>query len=91
MLRRPVIMGGDILYKNAPGIMKVDDIFDNYLDTMAKWEQPAREDVVKYLAAYMSCAREGNTYILSQDRLTDDNCRKVASSMYDYFSERKPR
>lgn len=91
MLRRPVIMGGDILYKNAPGIMKVDDIFDNYLDTMAKWKQPAREDVVKYLAAYMSCAREGNTYILSQDRLTDDNCRKVASSMYDYFSERKPR
>lgn len=90
MLRRPVIMGGDILYSNAPGVMKVEDIYDNYLDIMASYRQPSREDILKYLAAYMSCAREGNTYVLSPDRNSPENCSKVAKSMYDYFRECKP-
>ncbi|MBE5909976.1 capsular polysaccharide export protein, LipB/KpsS family [Pseudobutyrivibrio sp.] len=90
MLRRPVIMGGDILYENAPGVMRIDDIFGNYESAMANWKKPEREEIVKYLAAYMSCARPGNTYAMSDARLTDDNCRLLAKSMYDYFKEQKP-
>lgn len=89
LLRRPVIMGGDILYKNAPGVMRIEDIYDNYLEAMANWKQPSREDVIKYLAAYMSCARVGNTYVLSADRLKPDNISLIAKSMYDYFLEVK--
>ena len=89
LLRRPVIMGGDILYRNAPGIMRIEDIYDNYVNAIANWKQPSREDVIKYLAAYMSCARKGNTYVLSADRLKPENISLVADSIYDYFLEVK--
>lgn len=89
MLRRPVIMCGDILYENAPGVMRIDDIYENYLPAMESWRQPSREDIIKYLAAYMSCARKGNTYGMSPARLEPDNLKLVAESMYDYFEKRK--
>ena len=91
MLRRPVIMGGDILYENAPGIMRLDDIFDNYISAMESWEQPDRADIVKYLAAYRRSARPGNTYMMSADRLKPENVKLLAQSMYDYFTERKKK
>lgn len=89
MLRRPVIMCGDILYKNAPGIMHIDDIYENYLPAMESWQQPSREDIIKYLAAYMSCAKEGNSYCMSPARFEPDNLRLLAESMHDYFEKRK--
>ena len=90
MLRRPVIMGGDILYENAPGVMRIEDIYGNYESAMASWEKPSREDIIKYLAAYMSCARPGNCYVLSEKRLEPDNIKLLAKSMFDYFQEKKP-
>lgn len=89
MLRRPVIMGGDILYENAPGIMRIEDIFENYVEAMENWKQPTREEIVQYLAAYMSCARPGNTYLLSDDRFKPENIALLAKSMFDYFEEMK--
>lgn len=89
MLRKPVIMGGDILYKDGPGVMRIDDIYDNYLSAMENWKQPDREDVVKYMAAYIRCAKEGNTYVLSEDRLSKENMSKLAKSIFDYFNEIK--
>lgn len=91
LLRRPVIMGGDILYENAPGVMRIDDIYGRYEEAMENWKQPTREEIVQYLTAYMSCARRGNTYIMSEDRLKPDNIRLVVQSMFDYFKEMKPR
>ena len=85
LLRKPVIMGGDILYKNAPGVMRIEEIFGNYVPAMESWQQPSRDDIVKYLAAYMKCAREGNTYALSEDRLKPENIKLLAKSMYDYI------
>jgi hypothetical protein len=41
------------------------------------------------LAAYMSCARPGNTYLLSDDRFKPENISLLAKSMVDYFSEFK--
>ena len=87
MLRHPVIMGGDIMYENAPGVMRIQDIYGNYESAMASWKQPSREDVIKYLAAYMSCAREGNTYVMSASRLEPENIALLAKSMVSYFEE----
>ncbi|MBQ7148564.1 MAG: hypothetical protein IJR96_07405 [Pseudobutyrivibrio sp.] len=89
LLRRPVIMGGNALYENAPGVMHIDDIYGNYESAMAGWKKPEREEIIKYLAAYLSCAREGNTYAMSDARLEADNVALVAKSMYDYFKEMK--
>ncbi|MCR4695249.1 MAG: hypothetical protein K5773_08030 [Pseudobutyrivibrio sp.] len=89
LIRHPVIMCGHIIYETAPGVMQVDEIFDNYFQTLESWKQPSREEVIKYLAAYMACARPGNTYIMSGDRLKDDNISLLAKSMMDYFNEMK--
>ena len=89
LLRRPVIMGGDILYEDAPGIMRIEDIYGHYEEAMAQWQQPTRDEVIQYLAAYMSCARVGNTYVLSADRLKPDNIALIAESIFSYFNEVK--
>ncbi|MCR5416412.1 MAG: hypothetical protein K6E79_06430 [Pseudobutyrivibrio sp.] len=89
MLRRPVIMGGHILYENAPGIIQTEDIFENYVEALANWKQPSREEIVHYLAAYMACARPGNTYLLSQERMQEENLALLADSIYSYFKEKK--
>ena len=91
LLRHPVIMGGDIMYENAPGIMRIEDIFDNYVSAIEGYKQPDRQDIVKYLAAYFRSARPGNTYALSEARLEPENVAKLAESMYNYFQEKKPR
>ena len=64
-------------------------IKENYEFAIASWKKPEREDIIKYLAAYMSCARPGNTYAMSDARLEPDNVALVAKSMYDYFKEMK--
>ena len=56
---------------------------------MAEYKQPTREEVIQYLAVYMSHARKGNTYVMSPARLNDDNLVDVAASMYRYFEEMK--
>ena len=89
LLRHPVFMSGDIVYTGAPGVMKLDEVFGNYEKAMAEYKQPSRDEIIQYLAVYMSHARPGNTYVMSQDRLRDDNITLVADSMYKYFKEIK--
>ena len=89
LLRHPVFMSGDIIYKGAPGVMYLEEVFGNYEKMMAEYKQPTRDEVIQYLAVYMSHARKGNTYVMSPARLSDDNLVDVAASMYRYFEEMK--
>ena len=89
LLRHPAIISGNIFYEDAPGFMKIEEIFDNYQQAMANYKQPTREEIIQYLAVYMSCGRPGNTYVMSDARLEDDNITLVAASMFDYFREIK--
>lgn len=89
MLRKPVIMGGDIVYRDGPGIMRIEDIYDNYEKAMAEYKQPDRMDVVKYIAAYVRCAHEGNTYVMDESRYSDENMNKLADSIHWYFQQIK--
>ena len=89
LLRHPVFMSGDIVYTGAPGVMHLEEVFGNYESALANYKRPSREDIIQYLAVYMSCARPGNTYVMSEDRLRDENITLVAESMYKYFQEMK--
>ena len=89
LLRHPVFMSGDIVYTGAPGVMHIEEIFGNYEDALASYKQPTREEIIQYLAVYRSCARPGNTYVMSEARLKDENISLVAASMYSYFKEMK--
>jgi len=89
LLRHPVFMSGDIIYKGAPGVMYLEEVFENYEKMMAEYKQPTRDEIIQYMAVYMSHARPGNTYVMSEARLADDNLALVADSMYSYFVEMK--
>ena len=86
MLGKPVIIGGNVMYQNAPGVIKLEDVFDNYLDALASWQKPSREEILQWMTAYVSCAIPGNTYGLSADRLKDDNIEKIADSFMSYVA-----
>ncbi len=89
LLRHPVFMSGDIIYKGAPGVMYLEEVFGNYEKMMSEYKQPTREEVIQYMAVYMSHARKGNTYVMSPARFEDENLSDVAESMYKYFEELK--
>ena len=89
LLRHPVFMSGDIIYKGAPGVMYLEEVFGNYEKMMVEYKQPTRDEIIQYMAVYMSHARPGNTYVMSEARLADDNLALVADSMYSYFVEMK--
>ena len=91
MLRHPVIMCGHIVYEGAPGVIQTDEIYDNYEKLLASYRQPTRDEVVHYMAVYMRSARLGNTYVMSDARLTKENYLNVAQSLFDYYKEIKPK
>ncbi len=91
MLRRPVIMCGHIVYEGAPGVMQVDEIYDNYQQTLDSYVQPTRDEVLHYMAVYMRSARLGNTYVMSEARLNKENYLDVAKSLYSYYREHKEK
>lgn len=86
LLRKPVFLGGYILYDNAPGIIKIDDIYDKFLDEMHKWVQPKREEIIHYLCEYFTTIHDGNVYAAYSDCYNEENIRKVAKSLFNYIN-----
>ena len=81
LLRKPVLLAGDMVFDNAPGIIKVNDIYDNYLKYLNDWKQPSREEVIKYLCASMRSYRKGNIYAQNRHWLLKDNIDDICNSL----------
>lgn len=82
LLRKPVIIAGRTTYENAPGVARVDEIFDNYVDILNSWEKPTREDIKKYICAMMRSYSKGNTYAQNYYHLIKDNINDICDSLY---------
>ena len=82
LLRKPVFLGGDIVYENAPGVIKVRDIYGNYLPLMANWKQPSRDDVKKYLCACFRSYHKGNVCCQNYHWLLTENIDDITDSLY---------
>lgn len=82
LLRKPVFVGGNVYYEKAPGVIKILDIFNNYLSEISKWERPSREEVIHYLCEYFRCISPGvqNGYG-SEISDTDDNIKLMVDSL----------
>jgi hypothetical protein len=91
LLRKPVILGGNIFYENAPGIMKVDDVFRELNEKLKTYCRPSREEVILYLCEYLSTVFEGTCSISNQNYNTDDNIRKVSEAFYKYVQNKISR
>ena len=82
LLRKPVFLGGRIFFDNAPGVIQVPDVFDCYLEELARWRRPTREDVIQYLCEYIRTLEPGNVNIDSPAALEPNNIKKVSESLY---------
>lgn len=89
LLRKPVILGGSIVFDNAPGIIKVDDIYDNYLKCMQEWKKPSREDIIQYLCECFRSYSVGNAYTQNHYDLIYENIDNLGDSLYKYLKSRK--
>lgn len=87
LLRKPVFLGGNTVYENAPGVIKVTDIYGKYLPSMKSWEQPSREDVIKYLCACFRSYHKGNIYCQNYHHLLDGNIDDIVYSLYQKLNE----
>lgn len=88
LLRKPVFLGGSIFFDYAPGIIKINDIYDRYIDLINKWEQPSRKDVIKYLCEYFRALHPG--YADAGDRKMDrSNYENLADSLYMFILSNK--
>lgn len=82
LLRKPVFVCGNAVYETAPGIIKLDDIFDNYIQNIKTWKKPERSDIVKYLCACIRSYDKGNAYAQNFYELIDDNIDALCESLY---------
>ena len=84
LLRKPVFIGGNIFFDNAPGVIKVNDIYQNYVDLMENWVRPDREETIDYLCAYFRSLRRGS---IGKIWHTDDeeNVLAITTSLYEYL------
>lgn len=86
LLRKPVILAGKIVFDNAPGIIRTDDIYGNYLECLRKWKQPVREDIIKYLCECFRSYALGNAYAQNVSKLIDENIDYLGDELYNYLS-----
>lgn len=92
LLRKPVFLFGNIIYETAPGVVKVDEMFENYLPLINEWKQPKRDDVVKYLAAYFRTLHPGNVNFFNTGSVFEgDNIEKLADSLWEVALSKKIR
>ena len=77
LLQKPVFIGGNIFFENAPGVIKVDDMFENYLPKMKTWKKPSDEAVIKYLCAYFRVIKPGVDWYAD----SDDNIHLIVDSL----------
>lgn len=87
LLRKPVIIAGNVFYENAPGVIKVDDIYQQYLPAVSSWHRPAREDVIQYLCSVLGTVYKGNMYVHTQDARAEKNIHLLAESLYQTLME----
>ena len=83
LLRKPVILGGHTFFEMTPGVVYVEDIFQNYVPVIQQWKMPSREEVIQYLCASFMGYRKGNTYAQSYYHMIDDNIDDIANSLYN--------
>ena len=86
LLRKPVLISGNIFFENAPGVIKVPDIFDHYLEAMRRWQRPERKDVIQYLCEHMRSLKIGSVDITTASSLELDNIKAVSESLYNQMT-----
>lgn len=78
LLKKPVFIGGNIFFDNAPGVIKIFDIYNNYMQEIKRWKEPSDEELIQYLCAYKRAIYRGDS---SGSNLNDENIELISSSL----------
>lgn len=84
LLGKPVIVGGDVFYENAPGVMKIEDIYGKYKPALDKWKQPEKEEIIQYLCEYFRNLINACCDYTHTNSYTDENTKILANAIYEY-------
>jgi capsule polysaccharide modification protein KpsS len=90
LLRKPVFIAGNIYFDNAPGIIKVKEIYDNFLPMLKNWKQPSKDEIIKYLCEYFSHTFKGDVNsgnLNNKHCFNQDNINEVAKSLFLRFNK----
>lgn len=82
LLGKPVFLGGSTVFDNAPGIIKINDIYLNYIDYINKWRKPHRRELLQYICACFRSYHKGNAYAQNYYHLINDNIDDLCNSLY---------
>ena len=91
LLRKPVFIGGSIFFENAPGVNKIEDIFDAYIQFIDNWKAPSRDEIIKFLCEYITSIYEGNANYVDPLCLEDRNLEKLAISLINQINKEIPK
>ncbi len=83
LLRKPVIISGEVFYQKAPGVVKVDDIYGKYINIIKNWKKPTREETVKFICEYFRNLSVGCSDYTNKDTYTEENIRALATDLYN--------
>lgn len=87
LLRKPVILGGDIFFDSAPGVIKVDDIYGRYMDIISNWKEPSRNEIIQYICAYFRSLRKGCANQEMESSLEEENIKEISISIYEQMEQ----
>ncbi len=88
ILGKPVIMAGKMFYQNAPGVLHVDDIYGNYIGTLAKWEKPSEKVVSQYLCEHLATMYKGCSCAINPTFDNPANLEDLGSSLVEELKRR---
>lgn len=89
LLRKPVIIGGNIFFDTAPGVIKVDDIYKKYSIIINSWKRPDRDETVRYLCKHFRSLYEGNLYAQAPISLEKKNISIVTEALIEIIEKLK--
>ena len=87
LYRKPVFVLGRIFYENAPGVIRLDDIYGEYNKKLSEWKRPSLEQVVLYLAECFRTMYEGCVYTVVPKTFNVENIKMVAGSILNQFKK----
>lgn len=85
LLQKPVFIGGNVYFDVAPGVIKVNDIYGNYLPLLKNWKKPKDEEIIKYLCACFRAIHPGIDWYAD----SDENISLIVDGLMEAINQKK--
>ena len=81
ILGKPVIICGNMFYDNAPNIIHLEDIYNNYIQSLNNWQKPTKDQIINYLCENIDSMCDGCQSQKLAIYNNSDNLTKLGNSL----------